>query len=318
MQQYETHGNLEELTAFVAVAEAQSFVKAAGALGRDASVLSRRVSQLEARLGVRLLARTTRRVALTEVGSAYYQRVRSLLDELEMAGQEASDFAGSPRGLLRIALPMAFGRLWVAPLLPPFLARHPQIRVDARFGDRFVDLVAEGFDVAVRLGVLRDSSLTARKVASYRTVLVASPAYLARHGRPGTPADLADHACLGFTGHASWPDWLLAKDGQSHPVQPKGPLIADNSELLLLAALQGTGIVLAPEWLAGAALREGRLVEVLPGWAGQAEGGVYIVLPPGRLVPTKTRVFVDEIAGALPGAWAKDAQGAPAPPVPAP
>lgn len=314
MQEFGTRGDFEELTAFVAVAEAQSFVKAASTLARDASVLSRRVSQLEARLGVRLLARTTRRVALTEVGAAYYQRVRSLLDQLEAAGQEASDFAGSPRGLLRVALPMAFGRLWVAPLIPPFLARHPEIRVDARFSDRLVDLVAEGFDVAVRLGVLRDSSLTARKVASYRNVLAASPGYLAQHGEPGTPADLAHHACLGFTSHASWPDWPLAKGGRAHPVQPKGPLVADNSELLLLAAIEGTGIVLAPEWLAGAALRDGRLVEVLPGWAGKTEGGIYIVLPPGRLVPAKTRVFVDEMAGALQNAWAQDAQRASNPP----
>lgn len=310
MHEYQGHGSLDELMAFVSVAETQSFAAAAKTVGRDASVLSRRVSQLENRLGVRLLARTTRKVALTEIGTAYYQRIRGLLDEMQAASQEAADFAGSPRGLLRIALSQTFGRLWVAPLIPPFLARHPQIRVDARFSDRFVDLIAEGFDVAVRLGVLRDSSLTARRVASYRNVLVASAGYVAAYGEPRTPADLARHACLGFTSHANWPDWPLEKGGRPHAVQPKGPLIADNSELLLLAAIEGAGIAFMPEWLAVTAMREGRLVEVLPGCAGKVEAGVYIVLPPGRLVPTKTRVFVEEIAGALQSAWERSGLGA--------
>ena len=303
MQEFLEHGGLEELVAFVAVAEAGSFAGAAKTVGRDASVLSRRVSQLEQRLGVRLLSRTTRRVALTEVGAAYQRRIQSLLDELESANREASDFATSPRGLLRVSLPLTFGRLWIAPLLPAFLARHPQIRIDARLTDRYVDLVAEGFDVAIRIGELRDSSLTVRRIASYRNALVAAPSYLTQHGEPRTPADLTKHTCLGFTSHVTWPDWPFKKDGMRQTVRPQGPLIADNSEVLLLAAIAGAGIMLAPVWLAGPAMREGKLVEVLHGWGGKGDLGVHAVLPPGRLVPTKARVFVEQIATSMKAGW---------------
>lgn len=305
MQELLERGGLEELAAFVAVAESGSFTQAAGKLGRDASVISRRVSQLEQRLGVRLLSRTTRRVALTEAGAIYHRRVQALLEELASASREVSDIATSPQGLLRVSLPVTFGRQWIAPLFATFLARHPQIRVDARFSDRLVDVVAEGFDVAIRVGVLRDSSLTSRKIASYRNLLVASPDYLAEHGKPRTPSDLAHHACLGFTAYADWPDWPLTKQGKRETVRPTGPLIADNSEVLLMAAIEGAGITFTADWLAGPALRAGDLIEVLPGWGGKAEGGVYAILPPGRLIPAKTRVFVDEIAKIIKAGWAR-------------
>jgi DNA-binding transcriptional LysR family regulator len=303
MQELLQRGGLELLAAFVAVVENGSFAFAAKKLGRDASIVSRRVRQLEQQLGVRLLSRTTRRVALTEVGALYYRRVQASLDELAIASREASHLAASPQGLLRISVPVTFGRQWIAPLLPPFLGRHPQIRIDARFSDRLVDVVSEGFDVAIRVGVLRDSSLTSRKIASYRNLLVAAPSYLSRHGKPRTPADLAKHACLGFSGHADWPDWLMMKDGKRKTVRPVGPLIADNSEVVLMAAMEGAGITFTPDWLAGPALRERQLVEVLPGWGGKAEGGVYAILPPGRLIPTKTRLFVDEIARSIRAGW---------------
>jgi DNA-binding transcriptional LysR family regulator len=303
MQEFIGHGGLDELVAFLAVAQAGSFTAAARQLGRDASILSRRVSQLEGRLGVRLLSRTTRRVALTEIGANYQRRIQAVLTELEEADREASDFAASPRGLLRVSLPLTFGRLWIAPLLPGFLVRHPQIRVDARLTDRYVDLVAEGFDVAIRVGELKDSALTARRIASYRYALLAAPVYLKQHGEPKSPAELADHACLGFTSHESWPDWPLKKNGSRRTVRPAGPLISDNSELVLLAAIQGSGIALLPDWLAGPAMRDGRLVEVLPGWAGKDDSGIYAIMPPGRLVPSKTRSFVDEIAQSIEKAW---------------
>lgn len=303
MQELLERGGLELLAAFVAVAENGSFAEAAKKLGRDASIVSRRVSQLEQQLGVRLLSRTTRRVALTEVGALYYRRVQASLDELAIASREASHLAASPQGLLRISVPVTFGRQWIAPLLPAFLAHHPQVRIDARFSDRLVDVVSEGFDVAIRVGVLRDSSFTSRKIASYRNLLVAAPSYLSRHGKPRTPADLAKHACLGFSGHADWPDWLMMKNGKRKTVRPAGPLVADNSEVVLMAAIEGAGITFTPDWLAGPALRERKLVEVLPGWGGKAEGGVYAILPPGRLIPTKTRLFVDEIAKWIRAGW---------------
>ena len=304
MQELLEQGGLERLAAFVAVADTGSFTEAAKRLGRDASIVSRRVSQLEQQLGVRLLSRTTRRVMLTEVGSVYHRRVQGILDELANASREASDVAASPQGLLRVSAPVTFGRQWIAPLLPSFLARYPQIRMDARFSDRFVDVVAEGFDVAIRVGRLRDSSLTSRQIASYRNLLVAAPTYLKEHGRPKTPSDLENHACIGFTGYASWPDWPLAKGKRRETIRPQGPFVADNSEVVLMAVIAGSGITFTADWLAGPALREGKLVEVLPGWGGKGEGGVYAILPPGRLIPAKTRLFVDEIAQSIKAGWA--------------
>lgn len=307
MQKLQEPISLDELVAFVTVAEAGSFVAAAKTLGRDASVLSRRVSQLEERLGVRLLSRTTRRVNLTEAGATYCRRMQALLEELASANREASDNAAIPQGVVRVSLPVSFGRQWVAPLLPAFLARHPQIRLDLKLTDRFVDIVAEGFDVSIRVaaGRQRNSSLTTRKIASYRNLLVASPCYLSAHGTPRTPAELLQHSCLGFTGYSAWPDWPLAKGGKRHTVRPNCTLVADHSEVLLTAAIEGAGITFTADWLAGPALRAGRLIEVLPGWGGKESGGVYAVLPPGRLVPTKTRLFVEEVAEAIKAGWAR-------------
>lgn len=307
VQEFLDPGGLEALSAFVAVAEAGSFAGAARRLGRDASVLSRRVSGLEQRLGVRLLARTTRRVALTEAGALYARRVQALLDELASANREAGDFAAQPQGLVRVSLPVSFGRLWIAPLLPAFLARHPKIRVELRLADGVVDLVAEGFDAAIRVSSAppRDSTLVTRKLADYRTLLVAAPAYLAARGTPETPEDLAGHACLGFTGYAAWPDWPLTREGRRQTIRPTCALVSDHSEVLLAAALAGAGITFTADWLAGPGLRDGRLAEVLPGWGGPERGGVYAVLPPGRLVPAKTRLFVDAVAGAIRAGWAR-------------
>jgi DNA-binding transcriptional LysR family regulator len=304
MQELIERGGLELLAAFVAVADTGSFTQAANRLGRDASIMSRRVSLLEEQLGVRLLSRTTRRVALTEAGALYHRRVQTLLDELAVASREASDVASSPQGLLRVSVPVTFGRQWVAPLLPSFLARYPLIRMDVRFSDRLVDVVADGFDVAIRVGVLRDSTLTSRKIASYRSVLVAAPGYLARKGKPKTPDDLAQHECLGFSGHADWPDWHMMKNGKRKTLRPTGPLVADNSEVVLMAAIEGAGITFMPDWLAGPEIRAGRLVEVLPGWSGRSEGGVYALLPPGHLIPTKTRLFVEDFAKSVKAGWA--------------
>lgn len=295
--------SLEELSTFVAVVEALSFTEAAKVMGRDATIISRRIGHLEDRLGVRLLSRTTRRVSPTEAGTLYYQRIRALLDELDSATQEASNFAASPQGLLRVSLPVTFGRRWVAPLLPGFMKAYPKIRVDARFADRYVDVVAEGFDVAIRVGVMRDSSLVARLIAPFRNLLYASPAYLEKHGEPENPECLVSHACLGFSNHSSWPDWILKQGGQRRTIRPVGQFVADNSESLLLAAIEGAGIILTPDWLASSAVRDGLLMPVLPAWQGSEEGGIYAVMPPGRLVPTKSRVFVDEITKAIQAAW---------------
>lgn len=292
--------SFEELIAFIAVADTNSFTSAAKALDRDASVLSRRVSHLEHRLGVSLLSRTTRRIALTEVGHAYYLRIRNLLDELDNAGVEASNLGASPQGLLRVSLPLTFGKQCIAPLLAGFIAKYPRIKVEARFNDRFVDLVAEGFDVAIRLGSLSDSSLIAKKIASFKVLLVASPDFIAKHGKPNTPDDLLKYPCLGF---ANWPEWVLIRGKQKKTIRPEGPLIMDNSEAILISTLGGAGIALIADWLAGPVVGEGKLVQILPEWKGAIEGGVYSVMPPGKLLPAKTRLFVDEITESIRKSW---------------
>lgn len=297
--------SFEEIAAFVAVVEAHGFSTAAKVIGRDPTILSRRVSQLENRLGVRLLSRTTRSVALTEVGANYYGRVRALLDELDSASLEASNLASSPQGLLRVSLPSTFGRQWVSPLLSGFIEKHPKIKIDARFSDRIVDLVAENFDVAIRVGALRSSTMKARKIASFKYILTASPAFIAKHGLPGTPDDLERFFCLGFTNYAFWPEWKLIKDNIRTTVRPESRFITDNSEAMLSAAIDGIGIALAADWLAGPAIREGKLVEILSGWQGDLGGGIYAIMPPGRLVPTKTRLFVDEISESIRSGWCK-------------
>lgn len=295
--------SFEELAAFVAVVDANGFSAAAKRINRDPTILSRRVSQLESRLGVRLLSRTTRRLMLTEVGSIYYRRIRALLDELDSANLEASNLAASPQGLLRVSLPSTFGRQWISPLLSAFMAQYPHIKIDARFSDRVVDLVAENFDVAIRVGALRSSSLKAKKVASFRYILTASPAFIAIHGLPESPEALENFACLGFSNYAFWPEWKLRQGDQFCTVRPEGPYVTDNSEAMLSAAIDGVGIALAADWLAGPAIRQGKLVEVLPGWVGDLEGGIYAMMPPGRLVPAKTRLFVDEMTAAVRRGW---------------
>lgn len=293
MQEFKHRGGLEQVEAFLAVAELGSFAAAASRIGRDASAISRRVSMLEQHLGVRLLSRTTRKVALTDAGSVFYRRAQLALEELVTASEEAIAGAGVISGRLRIAVPNAFGRLWISPMLPKFCQMFPEVRLDVRFDDRYVDIIGEGYDAAIRVGVMRSSTLVSRRVAGSRSVLYAAPDYLKKFGTPRTPDELAKHACIGFTGHSFWPDWPLQTGAAKRTIKPSGPLVTDNSEANLSAAIAGLGIVLTTDWLASAAVRAGRLSEVLHGWSAGGEGGVYVVMPPGRLVPAKTRAFVD-------------------------
>ena len=300
-------GGLEEIEAFVAVAETGGFAAAAKKVERDASVISRRVSQLEARLGVRLLVRTTRRVALTEAGESYLKRVQVILEELSAANIEVTERAAAPQGLLRVSAPVTFGRLWLAPLIAGFLRQYEHIRVDLRLSDRIVDLVAEGFDVAVRVGVLPSSTLQSRRIGGHRMLLAASPTYLKAAGTPRLPEDLPRYDCIGFTGNSSWPDWRLQHSSKRKLVRPVCRYVTDNSEAALAAAKDGVGIILAPDWLAGPALHDGTLVEILRGWTVKGDGGIYTVLPPGRLIPKKSRAFIDYLAAELKiaGQWTR-------------
>lgn len=289
----------EQITAFLAAIEHGGFNSAGQALGRDGSILSRRVTALERRLGVRLMERTTRRLALTEAGEAFHQRMRGALQALQEIEQDTAAAATGVRGTLRIALPATFGRMWVAPILPAFLATYPDLLVEAAFEDRYVDLVAESFDVAVRIGTLADSRLVARRLAPSRRLLCASPAYLQAHGTPVRPADLAQHACLGFSRLASHPLWHLHDGDKATAIRIAGPLVTDDAQSLVQAAVSGAGIAMVSDWLAGPELCSGRLVPVLPDHPVENNETVYLVHPSARLVPAKTRAFTDWIVGEL-------------------
>ncbi|WP_288361296.1 LysR family transcriptional regulator [Klebsiella variicola] len=264
--------DFDELMAFVCVAEAGSFIGASLRLERDASVISRRVSHLEKKLGVRLLVRTTRSVTLTEAGTWFLQRARTALDELSAASREVGDFAATPQGTLRVSLPVTFGRELIAPMFPDFLQAYPDIRLDAHFLDRRVDIVAEGFDAVIRLGNLRDSTLTGRELGAFRSQLIASPAYLQRYGEPTHPEQLAAHRCLGFTHHPDWPYWILENGREHIQVTPAGPLTTNISEALLTAVIRATGIALLPGWMVNQAVQCGELVRVLPRLAQRGAG----------------------------------------------
>jgi DNA-binding transcriptional LysR family regulator len=305
MQQF-SDIELSELQAFVHVAEQGSFVRAASRLDRDATVLSRRVSALEARLGVRLMLRTTRAIRLTEAGERLLLRAHAILQALEDAGREAAGFAtGVPKGHLRLALPRSFGRVWLAPMLPEFLKTYPQITIEAEFSDRFVDIIGEGFDLAIRLGELTDSRLVVRKIGERGRMLCAAPSYLARRAAPAAPSDLSEHACLIFTGLQTPHRWELHNErGETARIAVTGPLAADDAEVLLQMAVAGAGILLATDWLAAKELAAGRLVRVLETWTVSDAGAIYMVTPAGSGNATKTRAFSDWVAARLqPPPW---------------
>jgi DNA-binding transcriptional LysR family regulator len=295
IMQEKSGGQLDQIEAFAAIAEHGGFAAAGRILAKDPSVLSRRIDALERRLGVRLLARTTRKVALTEVGAAYLQKVRIILAELKAADVEAADGAARPRGLLRVTMPRTFARLWVVPWLPAFLREHPQIEIELALGNRYVDLVAEGFDLAIRFGGLADSSLLVRHLASFETVLCASPAYLAEAGTPQAIEDLQNHRCLGLTVPGFWPDWRLRRDEERATVHVPRQFRTDDGSSMVRAAVEGGGIMLASEWSCGRHLAQGRLLRVLPDWRMDHDGNAHIVLPPGPLVPAKTRLFIERV-----------------------
>ena len=306
MQQSADGAPFAELLAFVAIAEELSFTRAGARLGRDPTVLSRRVRALEGRLGVRLLERTTRSVALTEAGRVYLARARGILLALAEADHEASGFGtGEPHGHLRIALPGTFGRLWLVKPVAEFLAVHPRVSIEAEFSNRFVDPVDERFDLAVRLGALTDSRLVARKIGERGRLLCASPDYLARAGIPHHADDLANHACLVFSGLPGGSRWELRdRGGTMARVSVSGPLVSDEVDALVEAALAGLGVLFATDWLVGHEIRAGRLVPVLPDWRVIDDGAIYIVTPSGSHHASKTRAFSDFIAACLrPPPW---------------
>ena len=272
----------DEIAAFLAVASQGSFVGAGRLLQRHPTIVSKRLASMEKRLGVRLVERSTRQVRITEVGAKLEQRLRSAIELMNEAQQQATQGASEIRGTLRLALPAAMGRRWLAPLLPEFLKAYPHVSILADYSERLVDFIDEGFDAAIRIGELEDNRLIASKLSDHRRILSASPAYIREHGMPETPQDLIKHNCLRFSGLATFPQWRLHRGNELQTVLPKGNLTANDSESLLAAACADAGILGAGEWLMSRDIATGNLLHVLPDWQLDTAGGVYLVRPSAK------------------------------------
>jgi DNA-binding transcriptional LysR family regulator len=278
---------IEDLEAFVAVAEAGGLTPAARRLGVSKSIVSRRIARLEKKLGARLLSRNTRGAALTEAGATFREHAARITAEAD-AARDAIAGDGKVRGRLRVSLPLSFGPTHFAPVLAELATRHPELEVHASYSDRHVDLVTEGFDAAIRLGILADTSLVARRISAFGGRLVASPAYLQKHGTPRTPEQLLEHDAINRT-NDEWPLW---HDGKEITVRPQARFTADNGAALVPAVLAGLGIAMLPDFLIEEHVARGALVPVMPDYP-MPEAGVYVVRPPGGSAPCKVRALID-------------------------
>jgi DNA-binding transcriptional LysR family regulator len=289
------------MAVFVKVVESSSFAAAARHFRLSPAMVSRHVHALEEQLGAQLLNRTTRRVSPTEVGQAYYQRVRQILADIEEADRLASDLQATPRGLLRITSSQSFGIRHLAPAIADYLALCPDVQMDVTLNDRYLEIIEEGFDLAIRIGHLESSSLIARRLAPIRMALCAAPGYVARHGTPQTPADLAQHNCLIYAYAESQREWRFVDSaGKEHAIDVSGRLRANNGDVLRIAALQGQGVALGPTFILGEDIRAGTLVRLLPDYT-PPEVGLYAVYPPSRHLSVKVRSFVDFLVTRLGG-----------------
>ncbi|GAU80868.1 LysR family transcriptional regulator [Bosea sp. BIWAKO-01] len=288
-----------DLDVFAHVVTAKSMSAAGRELKLSPAVISKRIRRLEERLGVRLLQRTTRQLSLTEAGQGFYERVVSILSSIEDAEAWVASGTGQARGTLRVSAPTSFGRLHIAPHLKPFLDANPMVTVDLILSDSFVDIIAEGFDLAVRIADLQDSSLVAKRLAPNHRVLCAAPDYVAAHGIPASIEELSHHTLIAHNAD----QWRL--DGPSGPVTVRvnGPLRTNSSEVVREALLAGVGIALRSTWDVGPELKTGQLVRVLPDYSVGKRVAVYAVYPSRRHMEQKVRVFVDylaELYGATP------------------
>jgi DNA-binding transcriptional LysR family regulator len=286
---------LQEMAVFSKIVAARSLSAAARELGQSPALVSRRLSGLESRLGVRLVNRTTRSLSLTVEGTRYYEACNRVLADIEEADAEVAAGRVEPQGALKVALPASFGHQHVAPLVPTFAARYPKVQLALSLSDRSVNVMEEGFDVAVCIADLRDSSLAARRLAPNRRVVCASPAYLAAHGTPRTPEDLGKHNCLVVSEFAA--NWeYKTRDGRSSSVRVHGRYACDNWEVLRQWALAGLGIALKSTWDVYRQLEDGSLIALLPEYVFHSDVAIYAVYPHRRFLPAKTRVFIDFLA----------------------
>ncbi|WP_349962956.1 LysR family transcriptional regulator [Rhizobium sp. ZPR3] len=298
---------IDELSALLALSRKGSFVGAGRLINKHASVISKRIVALEERLGVRLVERTTRQVKLTEAGEKLASEVLAAQQLIADAEQAASEGAAEPKGRLRLALPAAMGRKWIAPLLPDFLLSYPQVELDVHFGEQFLDLIDNRIDVAVRIGALSDSQLIAKKLADHERILCAAPSYIARHGNPNAPAELGSHNCLQFNGFATFPEWHLFNGDRREVVHARGVMTSNDSPALTEVAKAGLGILGAGEWLVAEEMARGELVRVLPDWRFDQESGIYLLRPSKLYAPAHVAAFCNWITAMFRGAppWRK-------------
>jgi DNA-binding transcriptional LysR family regulator len=288
--------DFEGLAMFAKVAEEGSFAAAARAMGVSVATVSRGVARLEDRLGARLFNRTSRQLSLTEFGRTICEKASEIYRQAEEAEGAAREMSVQPRGLVRLAVPMSFGLRWVAPLLPGFFRAYPEVSIDLHLSDASVDLVADGFDAALRIAALPDSSLVARRLCAVTQFLVASPGYLKREGCPEHPRELVDRPCLSYAYRARSDVWRFANAaGDEESVRPTGPLRVTNADALLPALLDGLAIAELPEFIASEYLADGRLETILGHWS-LTKGGLYFVTPSARARPAKVAALSDYFA----------------------
>ncbi|WP_413992146.1 LysR substrate-binding domain-containing protein [Labrys okinawensis] len=294
--------DLEAWAIFAKVAETGSFARAAQELGLSNPTVSKAIARLEARLGIALISRTSRRLSLTEGGRAALERATRILQEGEAVEDEAVEQSATPRGRVRLSAPLSFGIAYMAATLPGFMAAYPDVTLDVSLTDSQVDLVADGFDLALRIARLEDSSLLARRLCTVRLLLVAAPAYLDAQGRPTHPAQLQRHRVLAYARAPSPSSWRF-----SHPqfgeevVQPPVRLWTDNADMLNPALVAGMGLAIQPEFLVWRELRAGTLEIAMPEW-GVPPLALHLIMPPSPLRPLRVQVVIDYLAGALAGA----------------
>jgi len=287
-----------EMKTFAAVVDGGSFVQAADALDMSKPAVSRHVAELEKRLGVRLLQRTTRKLSLTEEGRLFYGRCKTVLADVEVAEEEITAQSVAVKGLIKLNVPISFGLWELAPLWPDFMTKFPDVELDITFADRMVDLVEEGYDMAVRIARLPNSSLVSRKLASTRLVLCASPGYLKKHGKPKHPSELANHAVLSYSLLATGDNWNFDGPDGVVSVTVKPIMRTNSGDTCIAAARKHKGVVLQPSFMVNADLQSGALVELMPTYRS-IEFGIYAVYPTRQYVSPKVRALIDFLVKAL-------------------